>query len=269
LKWSLLCYVLIFCSTGVYSEIIKLHVPILIDAPKQHLFFHELLSTAIKQAGHTPQLKGSKVPQLRIRKMLDSGHISLYWMIKTVKRDQKYIPIDVNLTGGLIGNRVLLIQKGQQTLYNSVNTIEDFRKLALVAGMGSGWFDVKVWQSNNLPYIEHQGNWHFIFKMITKGRAYNYISRGINEIIVDSKSHPELAIEEKLLFIYNNDFRFYLSNKGVNAGNKYQDIITSAMKQAEKTGLIKRLVNKYWAKDLEALNYEKRIQINLSLPNTP
>jgi len=39
------------------------------------------------------------------------------------------------------------------------------------------------------------------------------------------------------------------------------------MQKAKDTGLIEKMVRKYWAKDFETLNYDTRLKINLTTPN--
>ena len=251
---------------NVYANEIRLHIPIIEDSPQLHLYFHELLTTALEEDGHIPVLIVSKQPQLRIKDEFEDGRISIYWMVASDERNQKYLPIEVGLTDGLIGKRILFIKKGDQQFYNGVNSLEEFRGLELVGGMGKKWFDVQVWKANNLKYKEHPGNWKAIFKMVAAGRDYNYFSRGLNEILEEAKQYPELAIEERLVFIYDRDFRFYLSKKGENAGAKYKDVIEHALKKAQASKLIQRLVRKYWANDLKALNYDARIKVYLKTP---
>jgi len=268
LKWlTILVLLLITTITTTYAEQIRISIPTVSDSPNQHLFYHELLSLAIKDIGHTPILTVSDVPQLRIKQYLDNGEISIYWMLETPERNLRYIPVEVGITNGLIGQRILLIKNGNQKIYDQVKSLKDFRSLGLVGGMGLGWFDASVWQANNLPYKEYTGNWKSIFKMTANGREFDYFARGINEITLEHKQYPELQIENQLLFIYDRDFRFYLSKAGLNSGKKYETIISLALKTAKESGLIKRLVNKYWSKEIELLNYEKRIKINLSLPH--
>jgi hypothetical protein len=271
LKKILLLYTInvlmpLFLISSAYSDLITLHVPIVDDSPQAHLFFHELLETAIQEDGHTPKLIISELPQLRIKHYLDHGDISIYWIVESDEINKKYTPIRIELTNGLICQRILLINKEDQYLYDHVETVEDFRNLNLVGGMGENWFDVKVWKANHLRYKEHSGNWKSIFKMIPYRRDYDYCSRGLNEILEEAKQYPDLAIEKRLVFIYNRDFLFYLSNKGVNAGAKYKDLLEHALKKARDTGLIERLVKKYWADVFKTLNYDKRIKLQLSTP---
>ena len=178
----------------------------------------------------------------------------------------KYIPIEVGLTNGLIGKRILFIKSGDQHLYDNVNTLDDFRQLNLVGGIGKNWFDVNVWKANNLQYKEQSGNWKSIFKMIPKGHSYNYFSRGITEIIVESQQYPDLDIEQHLVLIYDRDYRFYLSKNGKNSGEPYRALLSASIKKAKKSGLIDRLVSKYWGSDFETSSYDQRTKIYLKTP---
>lgn len=256
-------------SLNSHSQTVKLYLPIVEETPLQHLFFHELLKTAITEAGHTPELIVKKYPQKRIKKLIDNGSLSLFWMIESAERDKKYTPIKVGLTNGLIGKRILFIKHGEQSKYNNVKTLDDFRNLNLVAGMGKNWFDAKVWKINNLRYKEKEGNWKSIFKMIPRSRSYNYFSRGINEIVTESKQYPDLDIEKNLAFIYDQDFQFYLSNKGIHAGKSQHNLLADALQKAKESGLIKKLVKKYWGNNLQIINFKQRTKIYLRSEVSP
>ncbi len=246
----------------------RLEISKVTDSAGHHLFYHELLTTALKEIGHTPILTVSNTPHLRSKQYLDSGITSIFWMLETKERNQRYIPIEVGLTDGLIGKRILLIKKGEQSHYDKVKNLDDFRGLNLTAAMGLKWFDAKVWRANHLKYKEFIGNWASLFKMLEKDRGFDYFARGVNEIISEAKLHSGLAIEQKLLLIYERDFRFYLSKTGPNAGAQYKDIIASAMIKAKESGLITRLVNKYWGNDIKSLHYDERIKIYLDSPSS-
>lgn len=268
-KLNLLAGISLFLSllvSNADADVITLHVPILEDSPQHHIYYHELLETAIREAGHIPAFITRELPQLRIKDYLNQGKISIYWLIESAERNKQYIPIEVGITDGLIGKRILLIKRGDQHLYDNVKNLDDFRNLNLVGGFGNKWFEVNVWKTNNLRYIEQGGNWKAIFKKISKGRDFNYFPSGSNEVLSHSRQYPELDIEKRLVLIFDRDFRFYLSRTGVNAGAKYKDVLEDALKKAKNSGLIDRLVRKYWAKDFKTLNYDKRIKIHLKTP---
>jgi hypothetical protein len=263
----LFVFSLLLFATNAYSKHLTLYLPIMDDSPQQHLFYHELLKTALQEAGHDVTLVSKKLPQLRIKKYMKKGELSAFWALESEALNKKYIPIKVGLTDGLISKRVLLIKKGDQSLYDTVKNLDDFRSLNLVAGMGKDWFDVDIWRKNDLKYKESSGNWKSIFKMIPYGRDYHYISRGVNEINAEAQEYPGLDIEKKLLFNYNHESYFYLSKTGVHGGGQYKDIIEKAMINAQNSGLIKRLIKKYWPETLKTLNVENRIELYLDNPS--
>ena len=266
MKIIILIFVTLLLNNSIYAAEITLHIPILAENKLQHQYFHELLKTALEEDGHKVELITETLPQKRIYSYLDEGHISIYWLLKSEYRDSQYIPVDVSLTDGLIGKRILFIRKEDQEVYSSIKNLEDFRNLNSLGYLGNGWFDVKVWKENKLRYYEISGNWQKIFSMVLHGREQNYFPRGLNEIITESKTYPELAIEKNLVLIYDRDFCFYLSKTGKNAGAKYSDIITKSLKKASRNGLIDKLVQKYWGNDLKELNYSKRTKIYLKTP---
>ena len=102
--------------------------------------------------------------------------------------------------------------------------------------------------------------------MIPLGRTYNYFARGLNEIIVESQEYPDLEIEQRLVLIYDRDFQFYMSKRSGNAGESYRQLLETAIKRAKKSGLIEKLVRKYWGHDIDTLNYDQRTKIYLKTP---
>ncbi|MCG8613222.1 MAG: hypothetical protein MI864_22150 [Pseudomonadales bacterium] len=254
--------------SNAYTNEIRLHIPTLSEDPQHHVFFHNLLEQAITEAGYTPKLIiADDLPQRRIVKYLEVGRLSIFWLIESEERNKKFIPIDVGITNGLIGKRILLIKKGDQYLYNDVKTLEDFRNLNLVGGFGEKWFEAKIWKMNNLLVHEHSGRWELIFKMLGKGRQYDYFALGINAVLDSAKQHPELDVEQRLALIYDRDFRFYLSKTGVNAGAKYKEELLQILTKAKNSGLIEREVEKYWGDDFRKLNYSERVKIHLKTPH--
>ncbi len=241
---------------------IRLLIPSLSD--NNHLYYHELLETALSEAGYNADLQVvPNLPHKRVLLMLKNDALSLYWLVQSKKMDQQFIPVKNGISNNLIGHRILFIAKGQQQDFDNVNTLNDFRKLNKVGAFGKKWFDAEVWKYNNLKYQEVDGKWRNIYKMLaSRYRGIDYFSRGFTEIGQESILNPDLDIEQKLMFIYNRDFRFYLSKSAAH----YKLILEKALTKAKKSGLIERLLRKYWSKDLKNLNFDKRTKIYLKLP---
>jgi len=227
-------------------------------------YFSELLETALASAGHQLQLKHLGVmPQNRIYEMLTDGRLSLNWLLQSKERDAKFVPVEVNLTNGLIGHRILLIPNGKQSVYQHIKTLDDFKKLKKVGGFGQNWFDVKVWKHNQLDYIEVQGDWQMIYKMLNAGnRGIDYFSRGVFEIVPEAEEHPYLNMESNLIFVYDRDFRFYLSQNAAH----YKKILEEALVVAQVNGLMERLIQKHWKQELDILHLDQRIKLILKTP---
>ncbi len=263
LKEIILAVVLFLFPSSSFAEIITLHVPSYNDG--SHLYYHDLLKSSLKAAGHQATLvfPVQDLPQKRALRMLEEGTLSLSWMLETKERNKKYTPVKVGITNNLIGHRILFIPKNSQSTYTSVKSLDDFRKTNKIGGFGENWFDITVWEQNKLPYFIQSGDWRSLFLMVAaKDRGVDYISRGINEIVIEANLYPYLDIEQQLLLKYNRDFLFYLSRTGV----KYHNIIEDALLKARQTGLMSQMIDKYWGDLIKKINFDQRIEITLETP---
>ncbi|WP_354668140.1 hypothetical protein [Vibrio hepatarius] len=202
------------------------------------------------------------IPQKRAIKMVESGQLSLIWLIGTEERNQKYIPVKVPLTDGMIGKRILLIPSSLKHKFSEINSLEDFQKSGLVAGLGVNWYDVDVWKTNQLPVYLEDGEWRSLYSKLTANGAVNYFPRGMTEILGEAKQNPHLSIEQHLMLVYEKDFYFYLSKSAAS----YHPAIEKALKEARKTGLMAELIKKHWQHTFEQIKPEQRVTIKLSLP---
>jgi len=229
-----------------------------------HQFYHELLYESLSRAGHEVRIEtpSEHIPQKRVIKMMQSNQLSLTWLLSTSERDERYISVNVPLTNGLIGKRILLIPPELQARFDSIGTINELRESNLVAGLGINWFDVDVWKTNQLSVYLEDGEWRSLYQKLTSDGYVNYFPRGINEITAEAEMNQHLAIEKRLLLVYEVDFKFYLSPQMA----KYKPSIESALLQAKQEGLIDQLVDKYWGAAYQDLNSSERVVINLELP---
>lgn len=255
----LLCFL---SSLSLAKERITLTLASQIDGG--HRYYHELLYEALTQAGYDVRIDipSEHIPQKRVLKMVEADQLSMTWLISTAERDKRYISVDVPLTNGLIGKRVLLIPPEMQSAFNKVSSLDDFRAVDKVAGMGINWFDADVWKSNDLKVYLQDGEWRVLYNLLTVNGKVNYFPRGLNEVVGESHQNPHLAIEQRLLLVYQRDFKFYLSAEMA----PHREKIERALREAEKTGLINRLVEKYWGDAIQQVKPEQRIVINLTLP---
>ncbi len=228
-----------------------------------HEYYHELLATALEQAGYIVDIeKVENIPHLRELSMLENGEINVVWRIRSSARDNLYSPIPVNLTNGLIGQRILLVAQRDVDEYKDVRTRGDFRRLGKVGGFGKGWFDVNIWEANFLPYLEVT-DWRLLYDMVAEGsRGVDYFSRGFSEVVREVKNYPELVIEPHLMLVYNRDYIFYVSPKTP----LLKPILKTALIKARESGLMDRLIKKHWARNYDRIKPENRTIIHLRTP---
>lgn len=255
-------FLMFFWVTNSSADRIRLHLALLPDF--KHIYFHELLDISLKAAGHNPIIvrKGER-QQHKIWEDLLSDKLTLHWFLQTPKRDELLIPVKVGITDGLIGQRILFIPKGNQSMFNGISSLDQFRSLGLTAALGRMWFDAEVWDFNELKVTRQDGDWRQIYaKVATKASGYDYFPRGANEIIDEALQQPSLSIEQNLMLVYDRDFYFYLSK----ANARYQRPLEEAMSLAKSSGIMKNLIRKHWAGALSILRYDERKIINLSTP---
>jgi hypothetical protein len=262
--WKLVAF-LSLLSTQIMAANVELRLPAYSD--DSHIYYHELLEQALLEAGHQPviDIPSANLPQKRAESMLRNGQLSLVWLLASAERDKdpNFTPVRVGLTNGLIGHRLLLVPRSEVDAYRFVNTLEDFQNLDKTGGFGKNWFDVDVWQANQLKTVEVDGEWRRLYKMVANHkRGVDYFSRGFTEIINDSLHHPYLAIEPYLILQYERDFQFYVSN----SQPELAAIIEDALKKAEDSGLLDKLIEEYWREDFDLLNYRRRVKIELKTP---
>ncbi|MEF1282526.1 hypothetical protein QTN94_00705 [Vibrio sp. M250220] len=229
-----------------------------------HRYYHELLYEALSNAGFEVFIEepSEHIPQKRVLKMVEANQLSMTWLISTAERDRRYIAVDVPLTNGLIGKRVLLIPPKLQPVFDKVTSLEELQGIDKVAGMGINWYDAKVWQNNGLNVYLQDGEWRVLYNLLTTDGKVNYFPRGLNEIVTESQQNPHLAIEQRLILVYERDFKFYLSPNMA----PYRHKIEQALLNAKRSGLIDRLVEKYWGEDIKQIKPEQRVVIKLALP---
>jgi hypothetical protein len=252
--------IILLLAGFAHAEVIDLHLMSRRDQQQQ--YYHRLLQESLQQEGHSVHLTSeSEMPLLRIYKLLDSGELSAHWFLQTAERDKRFLRVNIPLSFGLIGQRLLLIKKGQSAAYAKIKTLADLQARNKRAGMAQGWFDVMVWKENQLPVYEHMGDWQVLFKLVAaNNRDIDYLPRGAIEILDDLAQHPDLEIEPNLLLSYERDFVFYVSPHYPQL--KYQ--IEKALQAALASGLQRRLFDQLLLPKVKSLNLNKRTVINLN-----
>ena len=249
----------------VLAEPLRLRVP---DVSTTD-YVVDLLSESLARLGKNVEFERVDAEFNMARQMVlfETGDgLDLIWRGENPDLKRDFLEVDVDITDGLKGYRVMLIHPKDRDLYKHVNSLEAFQALETVAALGAGWNDVDVWQRNNLKLQEFKGVWNpEIYHLIALGgRGVDYFPRGITEIAGEAALHPDLMIEPHLGLVYANDFRFYVTRDKADL----HALLTKALKEAEQDGTLQEILRRANPDvyDPDKINIEGRTVIPLSMP---
>ncbi|RKF13299.1 hypothetical protein DBZ36_19775 [Alginatibacterium sediminis] len=261
----LVCLCLLSLPVSSFAQQnLQINLPEYVD--DSHLFYHELIQSALVAQGHSVEIgtPGQSLPQKRAFSMLQRGQLSAMWVMPSQARDNddSIVRIDFDLTQGLLGKRVLLIAPDQADRFANIENLAQFRQQAGTAAFGVGWLDAAVWHANQLQYREIDGEWRRIYRILLNRHGIDYFSRGLTEVLAEQERYPFLLVEPRLLLVYPADFQLYVSKKH----QQLIPILDAALRRAQESGLQQRLIDKYWADDLRELKLDERLRIPLAMP---
>jgi hypothetical protein len=126
---------------------------------------------------------------------------------------QDYITIPIPLMKGLLGYRILLINRKDQQKFAAIKTLDELKQLRV--GQGLGWGDVPILEHNGFTVVTGK-EYESLFKMLIAGR-FDFFSRGIGEAPPEYNLRkdklPDLWIEENILLYYPYPVYFFVNKQ--------------------------------------------------------
>lgn len=201
-------------------------------------------------------------------RLLELGRIDLMFRPVSKTMENNFLPIRIPLDKGLLGWRLLLINKKKQTKFNQVKTLNDLQKIKLI--QGQGWNDVLVYEFNGVPIFQ-ENQFSKMFNIISKQADIDAFPRGIQEIFDEhdewSKSYPQLAIEQSVVLHY--DFVRYVWLKPNEQGQFLKNKIELGLEMMLEDGSFDEIFNQYFGDIIKKANLENRVKIELENPFMP
>ncbi|PWI34309.1 amino acid ABC transporter substrate-binding protein [Vibrio albus] len=175
---------------------------------------------------------------------------NVIWASTTKKREDALRSIPIPLRKGILGYRLLLIDKANQNVFSSISSKEELQQFT--AGQGATWVDADILRQNNFKVIKGS-TYEGMFKMLMSGR-FDFFPRGINEIYDElekrSYQYPDMVIQNSILLYYPLP-KFFFVNKDNKA---LADRIERGLNIMIKDGTFDRVFFKYNHKDIELLH---------------
>jgi len=142
-------------------------------------------------------------------------------------REQQLFPIRIPLLKGLMGYRLLLINKGDQYKFSNISTLAQLKKR--LGGQSFEWPDTEILLSNGLALIV--GPSATMHKMLLAKR-FDYFPRGISEIWREEELFDNLVVEQNLIVHYPAVMYFFVQSGNVELAQR----MALGLRRAKKNG---------------------------------
>lgn len=139
------------------------------------------------------------------------GLLDLAWTSTDAELEETVLPIRIPLFKGLLGYRIMIINKQDQHKFDQVKTLEDFKQITF--GQGRTWADTRILEANGFTVIK-ANKYPSLFHMVEGGR-FDAFPRGVHEPFGELEQRPELdlGVEKNLMIAYKMPFYLFVSKK--------------------------------------------------------
>lgn len=149
--------------------------------------------------------------QFRTANLLANGSslVDVMWTMTNIDREKIMLPVRIPLLKGLMGYRILIINKKDTEKFLAINRVEELKKMRAL--QGHDWPDTDILLANGFQ-VEKSTYYDGMFKMINGGRV-DYFPRAINEPFDEIKKREKLnlTIEKKIRLYYFAPIYFFVN----------------------------------------------------------
>lgn len=181
--------------------------------PKQS-YFVDLLNLALEATkneygDYQLQPVPIEMTQGRTSLMLQRNeYINLTWRMTSQALEQKLQAIYFPILKGIMGSRIFVINKGDQSKFTKDLSLAALKKIPL--GQGNNWPDATILLANGFSVIK--GNDDHLMKMLKK-RRFDYFPRALHEPWLELANESELVVEENFMLKYPAPTFFFVNKK--------------------------------------------------------
>lgn len=176
--------------------------------------------------------------------------------------DDTTIAVKVPVRLGLLSYRLLLVNKVDLFKFEQISTIEQLSHL--YAGLAKGWETTKVFKHHGFK-VKTTGHFEGIFSMLDKHR-FDYLPRGIYEAYDELESREEIlddvVVEPTIALNIPTLTHVYVSPSEPRLAKR----INAGLQKMLINGDLKKLLLKYYEKDLKRADLKNRKIIKISNP---
>lgn len=210
-------------------------------------------------------------PMNEKRQLQELGHTNgrLNVVIRETNRDyeKRYLPVRIPIDRGLLGYRVLLINRSQQADFAKVQSLADLRPFRII--QGADWGDVAILRQAGLTVVTDP-DYDGLFRMLARGHG-DAFCRGVTEVEGEMQEqgarYPRMGIEKTLLLYYPLPTYFWFPRTP--QGEKLAQRAEEGMRLLMANGEFQRLFLQYHGELIDRLALRQRKLIRIDNPDVP
>ena len=225
-----------------------------------------LMELALSKSGVDYEVVQSQVPMVQSRalKEVEMGRsVDIAWAMTSVEREQRLRPIRIPLDKGVLGWRLLLIQKKDAGKFADVRTLAQLKPW--VAVQGHDWPDADILRANGLR-VKVDSDFPGLFKSLERGQV-DYFPRSFQEIWPEAERHSaqDLAVEQTLILRYPTALYFFVNTKNA----ALAIALETGLQRAIADGSFEKLFLQFYGDAIQRSKLKTRNVIRLENPVLP
>lgn len=178
------------------------------------------------------------------------------------QHEADFLTIKFPVLKGLLGQRVCLIRKGQQRLFDGVDVGFDLASRNLKVCQGEHWPDSVILRRNGIP-LATSSRYSELFQMLLGGQCDCFL-RGVQEVGPELVQYEKLVdLESTLLFRYFQPGVIYVRRNDSRLAAR----IELGLLRAQSDGSYDQLFEALMRQQMAALGLEQRKIIDLNVPD--
>lgn len=236
------------------------------DPDVRSFYAHRLLELALQRAYITyrVELHPVRMQQGRAIARLRNGQgLDVLSTMTSSEREQELLPIRIPIDKGLIGWRLLLINKEQASRFRSLTSLDALK--SFTAGQGHDWPDVRIMRANGLNVYDGATNYVSLFSMLERQRI-DYFPRSVGEIWSEADQYQQqLMVEPSLVLRYPSAMYFFVRKGNVQLAAD----IREGLEKMIADGSFEKLFQEHFGDMIARSSLKERRILDLANPLKP
>jgi len=184
----------------------------------------------------------------------------------SIEREKKLRAIKIPILQGILGYRVLLINRDKRNEFSQIKTFKQLKQ-NYVAGFGEHWVDITILEANEIKVIGVP-QYELLFAMLNRKR-FDHFPRGINEAWNEvqkyQNKYPNIMIEPNIALYYPYYVYFFVSKNNKTLADRIQNGLELALND----GSFKTLFLEHHQHLFEQASLNSRRIFSLKNPSLP